>query len=490
MAEVVSTHGLGTDTVPEEVIRPQCQKETLVLASDKEYLESYFDICRLYRLKRAILYKPKEGCSESKVSEKNGPGRDIASINAQIQELEGIFWQKVEEGQKRGVKFSFEEVTAQYKLEIFEKRVLLFFLFLEYCEIDKNVCTEDEVLAIFDTNESVLSRMRNFKYFVRGSALIKNSLLTREEKRGSDYSKVECLLTGNALNMISKALNGEKFIENEVPKSNSSETIGYVKDPEYKFDDVELTEETKEKVIFFLQSLKNNNLEKLGVSQRIKKGLGSAFLFFGPPGTGKSMLAEAVASYVGKKVLVVEYPKIMDRFVGATDKNISRIFRSAEEEDLVVLLDEADTLFYSRSFALEEHDIRFVNEMLQELERFKGIIILTTNMDVLLDPALERRLSLKVKFELPSKELRHKIWQSHIPDKVKLAEGVNFEMLATKYDFSGGNIKNAVLNAFRKLASRNSDTLTLEDLIFGANLEKDGMFNSKSQRGIIGFIAQ
>ena len=128
--------------------------------------------------------------------------------------------------------------------------------------------------------------------------------------------------------------------------------------------------------------------------------------------------------------------------------------------------------------------------MLQELERFKGIIILTTNMDVLLDPALERRLSLKVKFELPSKELRHKIWQSHIPDKVKLAEGVNFEMLATKYDFSGGNIKNAVLNAFRKLASRNSDTLTLEDLIFGANLEKDGMFNSKSQRGIIGFIAQ
>ena len=265
------------------------------------------------------------------VSEKNGPGCDIASINAQIQELEGIFWQKVEEGQKRGVKFSFEEVTAQYKLEIFEKRVLLFFLFLEYCEIDKNVCTEDEVLAIFDTNESVLSRMRNFKYFVSGSALIKNRLLTREDKRGSDSAKVKCLLTGNALNIISKALNGEKFIENEVPKSNSSETIGYVKDPEYKFDDVELTEETKEKVVFFLQSLKNNSLEKLGVSQRIKKGLGSAFLFFGPPGTGKSMLAEAVASYVGKKVLVVEYPKIMDRFVGATDKNIARIFKSAEE---------------------------------------------------------------------------------------------------------------------------------------------------------------
>ena len=170
MAEVVSTQDLGTNMVPEEDIGPQCQKQALVLANDKEYLEAYFDICRLYRLKRAILYKSKEGCSESKVSEKQSPGRDIASINAQIQGLEVIFWQKVEEGQKRGVKFAIEEVTAQYKLEIFEKRVLLFFLFLEYCEIDKNVCTEDEVLAIFDTNESVLSRMRNFKYFMSGSA--------------------------------------------------------------------------------------------------------------------------------------------------------------------------------------------------------------------------------------------------------------------------------------------------------------------------------
>jgi len=125
--------------------------------------------------------------------------------------------------------------------------------------------------------------------------------------------------------------------------------------------------------------------------------------------------------------------------------------------------------------------------MLQELEKFKGIIILTTNMDVLLDPALERRLSLKIKFELPSKELRLKIWQSHIPDKVKVAEGVDFKMLAVKYDFSGGNIKNAVLNAIRKIASKNSDTLTLEDLIFGANIEKGGMFNPKSQRGVIGF---
>lgn len=489
MAEVVSTQNPSTDTVPEEIISSQDQKEIPILVSDKEYLEAYFDICRLYRLKRAILYKPRGNCSKFKTSEKKGPGSDIASINAQIQRLEGIFWQKVEEGQKGGVKFAIEEITAKYKLDLFEKRLLLFFLYLEYFAIETNVCTEDELLCIFDAENSVLSRMRNMRYFKSDSILIKKMLLCREFKSSSGSARVEIALSSKALDIVSTVLNGGECQATETPKATRSETIGYVKEPEYKFEDVELTEETKEKVVFFLQALKGNSLEKLGVSQRIKKGLGTTFLFFGPPGTGKSMLAEAVASYVGKKVLVVEYPKIMDRWVGETDKNITRIFRSAEEEDLVVLLDEADTLFYNRSFAFEEHDIRFVNEMLQELEKFKGIIILTTNMDVLLDPALERRLSLKIKFELPSKELRLKIWQSHIPDKVKVAQGVDFEMLAAKYDFSGGNIKNAVLNAIRKIASKSSDTLTLEDLIFGANLEKGGMFNPKSQRGIAGFSA-
>ena len=487
MAEVVSTQNPSTDTVPEEIISSQDQKEIPILVSDREYLEAYFDICRLYRLKRAILYKPEEDRSKFKASKKNGSGNDIASINAQIQRLEGVFWQKVEEGKKRGVKFAMEEIASQYKLDLFEKRLLLFFLYLEYFAIETNVCTEDELLCIFDTENSVLSRMRNMRYFKSDSILIKKMLLCREFKSSSGSARVEIALSSKALDIVSTVLNGGECQATETPKTTRSETIGYIKEPEYKFEDVELTEETKEKVVFFLQALKGNSLEKLGVSQRIKKGLGSAFLFFGPPGTGKSMLAEAVASYVGKKVLVVEYPKIMDRFVGATDKNIARIFRSAEEEDLVVLLDEADTLFYSRSFALEEHDIRFVNEMLQELEKFKGIIILTTNMDVLLDPALERRLSLKVKFELPSKDLRQKIWQSHIPDKVRLSDAVDFKMLAAKYDFSGGNIKNAVLNAFRKMASRNSDMLILEDLIFGANLEKEGMFNPQARRNVIGF---
>jgi SpoVK/Ycf46/Vps4 family AAA+-type ATPase len=151
-------------------------------------------------------------------------------------------------------------------------------------------------------------------------------------------------------------------------------------------------------------------------------------------------------------------------------------------------MDEADSLLYDRgSFAAQEHDIRFVNIMLQELERFEGVIILTSNMDALLDPALERRIGLKIKFESPDKKSQTDIWKMHIPDNISLSSDISFEALAGKYDFSGGNIKNAVLNAIRRIGRDNRMTMTMSDLVFGADLEKEGMFTKKEGRRIVGF---
>lgn len=239
----------------------------------------------------------------------------------------------------------------------------------------------------------------------------------------------------------------------------------------------------------FLDGCKDNAFEKFGISKTIKKGIGTTFLFYGLPGSGKSMMAEAIASYVNKKVLAVDYPKITSQWFGETDKRIAAIFSQARKKDLVIVLDEADTLLYSRGYAVQEHDIRFVNEMLQELERFQGIAILTTNMHTLLDPALERRISLKIKFELPDQKIRQDIWKSHIPREVEVDPGVDFERLARNYEFSGGNIKNAVLNAFRKLIQSQTKNLTMEMLVCGADIEKEGMYSSKANKRFIGFSA-
>ena len=156
----------------------------LILQNDKDYLEQYFKLCRIYQEKRFILNKLKESHSKPQaLGEISKPliddtvqlNKRILELDGEVKKGEGIFWDNVDMMRQNGAKFVIEDISSQYKLEIFEKRVLLFLLFLEYFEIDKNVCTEDELLAIFDIEKSVLSRMRNFKYFMSGSTLIKNN---------------------------------------------------------------------------------------------------------------------------------------------------------------------------------------------------------------------------------------------------------------------------------------------------------------------------
>ena len=262
-----------------------------------------------------------------------------------------------------------------------------------------------------------------------------------------------------------------------------------MKCPSCDLSSVIIKDEVRDNLFMFLETHKNYGLKNLGISQKVKKGTGLTLLFFGPPGTGKSILAEAVAAYLNKKILVVDASKVRAKYCGETEKKITGIFKSATEEDLVVVMDEADTFLYDRSFGSQEHDIMFVNVMLNELEKFEGIVIMTTNMDRLLDSAVERRIALKIKFELPDATMREEIWKTHIPDKIKVAEGVDFAALAERYEFSGGNIKNAFLNTARKLVQKGTNIITMEDLVFGAELERKGMFSSRNKGRVLGFTS-
>ena len=491
MEELTVDKSLKKQDASSEILLPEVSEghsEALVLKTDQDYFDAYFYIGRLYQEKRHVLGLTQKDGEDAGIIvpvQKN-----ISSLNEAIKKAEGSFWDSVEKAQKDGVKFAFEEIAARFQLKFFEKRVLLFFYYLEYHDIKKNVCMEDDLLILFDLENSVVSRMTHFKYFIPHAALFENSLLCHDNRKSYESARMEISLSNKALTILSEGLNGENLGFDDQKKDSSSDfdSVGYVKEPEYTMDDVLLKDDIKDKVKLFLDAFRDNKLEAMGIKERIKKGLGTVFLFYGPPGTGKSMLADAIAKYVNKKMLMVEYPKIMERWVGATDKNISNIFKVAKKDDFVVVLDEADTLFYNRAFAFQEHDIRFVNEMLQELERFDGMIILTTNMTEILDHALERRVSLKIKFEAPTKEARFKIWQSHLPRQLKVSEDVDFAYLSNKYDFAGGNIKNAVLNALRKMVSRNGDNLLMQDLIFGADMEKDGMYSALHKEPM-GFIA-
>jgi SpoVK/Ycf46/Vps4 family AAA+-type ATPase len=231
--------------------------------------------------------------------------------------------------------------------------------------------------------------------------------------------------------------------------------------PQRTFADVILPAETRRSLEEALAQVRNHSLifTRWGLGERHASGLGLAFNFAGPPGTGKTICAEAIAHSLGMKLLLVDYAEVESMWAGETPKNIAAAFRSATDQRAVLFFDEADAIAGRRSTAAaslpyqREANIT-VNVLLRELEAFNGVVIFATNLAANFDPAFERRIRTHVRFEMPGVEEREKIWKVQIhPNKTPLADDVDFRLLAERFPMSGGDIKNAVLKAANAAAA-------------------------------------
>ena len=188
-----------------------------------------------------------------------------------------------------------------------------------------------------------------------------------------------------------------------------------------------------------------------GLGERHPTGTALAFNFAGPSGTGKTICAEAIAHQLNKRLLLVRYAELESMWFGETPKNVAAIFRMAQEEDAVLFFDEADAIAARRStdvsHGMQRESNTTINVLLQELERFDGVVIFATNLAANFDPAFERRIRTHVLFELPAVEEREQIWRVQLHQRTPLADDVDFRALAERYAVSGGDIRNAVLKA-------------------------------------------
>ncbi|KAH8604962.1 putative ATPase family protein [Trypanosoma vivax] len=206
------------------------------------------------------------------------------------------------------------------------------------------------------------------------------------------------------------------------------------------------------------------------------KGLGNSssglvFLFYGPSGTGKTMLANAVAHELHKRILLVN----LLHFKNDTKvpEMLRFIFREAKLNDAMIFFDECESLFEAREVN------PLVTSILTEFEKYDGLVVLATNKAQVIDEAMNRRISLMVEFRLPDQQLREQIWQAHIPKNLMLHEDVSVNTLAINYELSGGLIRNAVLAAINKAVARERTTtpaLSMKDLEGGARLQLRGLF--------------
>jgi SpoVK/Ycf46/Vps4 family AAA+-type ATPase len=225
-------------------------------------------------------------------------------------------------------------------------------------------------------------------------------------------------------------------------------------DPQRSFDDVVLPERTHRALDHALALVRKHDLifRQWGLAERHTTGLGLAFHFAGPPGTGKTICAEALAYTLDRKLLVVRYAELESRWVGQTAKHVASVFRAAERQDAVLFFDEADAIagrrFTTMQAAVEREVNSVVNVLLHELESFPGVVIFATNLAANMDPAFERRIRTHILFEMPDVDARERIWRVQLhPRKTPLADDVDFRALAEAYPRSGGDIKNAVLKA-------------------------------------------
>jgi hypothetical protein len=189
-------------------------------------------------------------------------------------------------------------------------------------------------------------------------------------------------------------------------------------------------------------------LDEWGFGARTSRGLGTAALFAGPSGTGKTLAAEVLAAELELDLYRIDLSQVVSKYIGETEKNLRRVFDAAENSGAVLLFDEADALFGKRSEVKDSHD-RYANievsYLLQRMEVYRGLAILTTNLKSSLDPAFLRRLRFVVQFALPDAAQRAEIWRRAFPARTPI-DGIDPDQLSV-LSISGGSIFNIALMA-------------------------------------------
>jgi SpoVK/Ycf46/Vps4 family AAA+-type ATPase len=260
---------------------------------------------------------------------------------------------------------------------------------------------------------------------------------------------------------------------------NSLQDLAWRIDVRVRWSDLVLPPEGRDRVEEFIarRAFAHKVYGEWGFGDRLERGKGSIALFSGPPGTGKTMLAGLIAKGLGLDLYQVDLSQIQSRWIGETEKQLGRVFDLAERAHAVLLFDEADSLL-SRRTDVETSNDRYananVNYLLQRLEQYTGVVVLTTNKDAALDEALQRRLTLHLRLDVPEIPEREQLWRSFLPQGAPRDPDLDVAALAREFELTGGLIKNVVVRA-AFLAAREDGRLGTGLLRRAATLELEDM---------------
>jgi AAA+ superfamily predicted ATPase len=240
-------------------------------------------------------------------------------------------------------------------------------------------------------------------------------------------------------------------------------------EPKYTWDDIVLHPDRIRQLQDICKEAEYRELvyQKWGFAGKLSLGKGINVLFSGSPGTGKTMAAEVIANHLQLDLYKIDLSQIVSKYIGETEKNLNRIFKAATNSNAILLFDEADALFGKRSEVQDARD-RYANievgYLLQKIEEYEGIAILTTNLRDNIDKAFERRLRFIINFNLPDAENRYLIWQKVFPENAPCSSDLDLKFLAQNFEITGANIRHIALTA-AFFAADNSGVIDMNHII-------------------------
>ena len=375
---------------------------------------------------------------------------DIASVDSkkEIQELNKTWKEAESKKQNSDISFPCDEVFNHYKItKLMDKKILLFLAWQRFFSymLNREINNPIELLYIFSSSG---------KNVYKCMGLYSPHDKTKKFYGLYDifYDDVDASLCINVFN-----IHAAKIMGMDIDPITSMQTKEKKKISK-KWKNVKIIVDSQKMEMLNKAKEYIENYQKVfetwNFKNTISYGDGMCMLLYGPPGTGKSLAAKYLSEKCDLGLVEVNYSELLSKYVGDTEKNINKIFESATESGDMILFDEADAMLVNRNHSTHNWEALQANFLLQKIKNHRGVILLITNREHVLDPALSRRIAIKIPFSVPNAKERAKIWECLIPKEAPSGK-IDFKKLGEDFDIVGGYIKNAIVNAAMEAAANN-----------------------------------